>query len=214
MGLLVLLGIDQLPEGEDPRDVGTALLAMSVFFLPIVLSSVFQVFARQSPVLKIYREGIKIRLLWTPIRYGVLLGCLLALCSPLALLLLACVTLWRLFTLQLFRIQTFHLRWENIVEIPAGKNEFTIVSWKETDSNNIEPNFNDVDDCKQKTSLELWQFPFDANSFGTSIRSVIEAVQCFERDPDLREMLPSWQDTDILFGNDAFDFPDNRQEFS
>jgi len=56
--------------------------------------------------------------------------------------------------------------------------------------------------------LELWQFPFQQDSFGTSIRKVIDAVQFFESNPDLREMLPRWQPQDAMFG--TFDFPEEH----
>ena len=192
VGLLVLL---EPPDDVDAHKMGIFTFALSLFLVPMVLSSIFQVFVRQSPTLKMYREGIKIRHVWEPIQFHGCTTALLTLVYPIAMIIYGFFFLCRFLTLRLFKIQTFHLQWENITEIQMEKNKFTIFGWVETDSNDFE----------QDTPPDLWFFSYEENSFGTSIKKVIAAVQFFWDNPDARKKLPSW-DKENSFENEIFDF--------
>ena len=197
MGLSFLFGFDQPPDGADSREMGIVLIVASVLFMPMVFATIFQVYARQTPIFKMYREGIKVRLLWVPIQGSSRLALiLLSFVPPLLVLLFVLTLFWRFVTFRLFRVQTFLLQWEDIVEIQTGYNNLTIACWFK----------NDLDEFEQESTSEIWRFPYEADSFGTSIRKVNESVQFFWDHPDAREFLPSWQDEETLLGNDTFDF--------
>ncbi|MCL2743626.1 MAG: hypothetical protein FWE67_07230 [Planctomycetaceae bacterium] len=191
MGLLIVLGIDKPPPEQDGVP-DSALLIIGLLCTPMVFSLVFQVYARQTPILKMHREGIKIRVVWTPISSSGLVMYVLWLFPPLAFFIYALVMLWRLLSFQLFRIRTFYIPWDDTLEIAKEKNAFTITAW-----NYREENTSQV--------YEYMSFFYCADSFGTSIRKVSESIQFFLHNPDSREFLPNWRDEDTMFGNSTFD---------
>ena len=179
-------------------EMGLASMILGLILLLLVLASFFQVFARQTPILKIYREGMMIRIIGTPIPINHdNMYLQIVVHTGGILLLFPLVVLWQCITLQAFRIRTVHLRWEN-VEVAW---ETGILHVKGL----IDKNMNDVFDQKAASESD-YAVSYYTASFGTPIAAVNESVQFFLHNPDARESLPSWQDEETLFGNDTFDF--------
>ena len=206
--LLVSDMIEQV-DPDDPADLWFFILFVGLLSIPTLSVSIFQVYVRQSPILKIYREGIRIREVWTPIqetpflRVSAYTGGVF-----LALFFIAFVMLWRFLTLQMFQTRTFYLRWENITDMWAERNEryveaetlITIVGLIEQDHN----------DSEQDALVEHKSFSFPTGFFGRPLGIVFEAVDFFGYNPDARETLPSWQNKNILSGNETFDFDQHK----
>ena len=164
---------------EQPVDDG-AVFEMVLFglfgllFLIMTFISAFQVLARQTPILKIYKEGLWIRTIGTPIRTRMDF-------------LIALTLLWRLVTLQLFQIRTVRLQWENIEAIPAEKGTLTITGW-------LSKKHDDAFQRGSASELEPYTSPpYEPYSFGVSIDKVREVVLYFWYNPNSRETLSSWQ---------------------
>lgn len=200
MGSLLILGIEQKPDGCD----GFALMCMGLVFLLMVFFSIFQVFARQSPILKIYREGIMFRSIGTPFAsHNLILGIL----SSVGGILLAfpLIIFWQCITLQAFRIRTVRWRWENVyIEAEPGGYFWTKPSGGFSISGLIDKDADEY--LGQDAPLESFAVSYQGDSFGMSIKKVNEAIFFFLYNPDSRESLPSWQNEETVFGNDAFDF--------
>jgi hypothetical protein len=160
------------------------------------IACIFQVRVRQTPTLKMYREGIKIRLLAAPTRFEILLLNITAWIGPVRFCVIIFLVFWQFLTLRLFQVQTFRLRWENLLDMPMEKNSFTLSGWIERDRGDFE----------QDAPLEQWEFPYQADSFGTPIGKVFEAVQFYQFHYDAQETLPSWQNDDTLSSKEIFDF--------
>lgn len=197
IGLSVLFDFEFLDEPTNSEEA-IALLGVAALFAPMVIASLFQVFVRQSPTLKIHREGIMIREVWTPIRFASLLfiPILSSMLWPFAIFYAAFVVFFRLFTLQLFRVRIFHLQWEEIETIFPEKNGLTIVGWCDKGYNDFE----------QEIPKDFHSFSYDAGSFGMSINKVSESIQFFWYDSDAREILSSWHREEIPLGNETFGF--------
>ena len=199
MGPLFFLGIGIAPDEADSIGLGIGCTIAGLLSLPVVCDCCFQVFARQSPVLQMYLEGIKIRVLWFPIQSRSLLTNSLLLFPILPLLLYVFVTFVRFLTFRLFRTQTYHLQWGHIIEMPVVADTFAITGWKSKEHDD----FGQLDD---DTPIDTITFTYEADSFGQPNAKVIKAVRRFLFNPDVRKVLPSWQDEGTVFGNDTFDF--------
>ena len=195
VGALVLLDIE--PYNGMDKLVGIIPVSIGLLYAPMILVCCFQVFARQTPTLKIYQEGMIVRSFGISIRFDSnnLIGQYLW--HALGAIYLPLIVLWQCITSQAFRIRTVQLRWEN----------FDVIRWTETGSYAIS-GWSDKDrhDSAQDTPLEHIEISCTADSFGTPIAIVSESVQFFRHNPDARESLPSWQDEDTLLGNETFDF--------
>jgi len=183
-------------QGGDPK----GRIVLTIFCLTLisfVIVSIFQVFARQLPILKIYREGIMIRSIGTPLASnGPLMLRIVCVLGPLGILFaLPLVNLWRCITLQAFQIRTVYLRWESI-EVMSGSG-IRITGWIDKDADA---------DFGQDAPLEPYEVSYEADSFGISIDKVSETLLFFLSNPGARDALPSWHDEETVFGNDAFDF--------
>jgi len=197
--VMILLGLFGIIHGvKSPFDSDVIYgVIIFIFFILLAIAVTFQLCVRQRPILKIYREGLWIRTIWTSSRINPILGCLLGIAFGfiLTVLLKTFIMVWHVITLQAFRIQTVRLRWENIDILPKDS-AFTFTGWCEKE----------YDDFGQDIPLEYCTVDYQADSFGTSIDKVIEGVQFFLHNPDEREMLPSWQEEDSRFGNGTFEF--------
>jgi len=195
MSVLAILGMipmdaQPIPEDVPPEAVGVINIIISLFFmLPLVLASFFQVFARQTPVLKIYREGMIIRTIGVPIfldsdnpHLKVALG------TGGGIIIIPLIILWQCITFQAFQIRTIRLRWEN-VEVVSETRILRINGLTDVDMNN---------GFEQDTTPKYHTVSYETHSFGVAIDKVIESVESFLHNPDSREMLPSWQDDDIV----------------
>ena len=199
LSILVLLFLFRIMCGDAGLDMVLASLVLLPFLLVFVstaLACIFQVYARQMPILKIFRDGMVIRSIGVQLRYGSdnLIGQYFWYTT--GPIILPRIILWHCISLQAFRIRTFLFRWEDITDLLTNKNEFKIEGWCEQNRN----------DFKREVPLEFWFFLYESHDFGTSIRKVGESVQFFLHNPDARESLPSWQDEETLFGNETFDF--------
>jgi len=183
----VTLGLLRPPD----LDSGTPLAMFGLFWLFIFVVCAFQVFARQRPLLKIYQEGMEIRAIGAPIYISLFMN-VLGFGTLLFLLIVFC----QFITLQMFRIRTIRLRWDNVSVIPTP-GTLAIGGWFIKNVN---------DDFGQETSLEYYAVSYEVASFRVSIGKVSEALLFFLHNPDSRETLPSWQNEETVFGNDAFDF--------
>ena len=193
MGLLAILGNEQV---SDPEAWGGFIIA-GLFISLLACACCFQVFARQTPILGIYQEGIIIRTIGSPVLVNNLI--LRILCAfGLFIIILPLIGLWKCITLQAFRIRTVRLRWEKVVTILPDEKSLTIAGWFEKDHDG---------GFELDAAPEFYHaVSYDTDSFGISIGKVIEAVVFNAFNPDSREMLPSWHDTEAMLGNDTFDF--------
>jgi hypothetical protein len=95
------------------------------------------------------------------------------------------IMFWQMLTLQMFQIRTVRLRWENIVEaIPPDWATFAVAGYYDKDMNDV---------FEQENSQKYFAVNYRPDSFGTSLKKVIEAVQFYYHNPDARETLPSWE---------------------
>ena len=192
-GLQIVLGI----EPTDDPEMGFVLIILGLILAPAVFVCVFQVYARQMPILKIYREGMVIRTIGAPVQADNLVLIVLWVFG-LWIIILPLIALWQCITLQTFRIQTIRVRWEKIVTILPDKRSLTIAGWFEKIHSSV---------SERDTSAEFYHaVSYDTASFGTSIGNVIEAVVFNAFNPDSREVLPSWQGEESMFVNDTYDF--------
>jgi hypothetical protein len=165
------------------------IIAIIVFVLPAIACT-FQLYARQRPILKIYKEGLWIRSIGTSTQISQSIGCLL---GGYVVFFILFIMALQVITLQAFRIQIFRLRWEYITDMPAKKGtltqygELTVDGWYEKDNNEF----------NQDLTLKHYTTSYGVSSFGTSINKVIETVQFYHHNPDARETLPSWQDEEF-----------------
>ena len=193
IGMLFLTGIETAPNGEPDFETGTIFMIVGGLLTCLVVACIFQVYARQYPALNICREGIETRSIGVPMPSNLIMGCLFAL--GLWIFVLPFIALWQVVTLQAFRIRTFRWRWENIDAIPTAIGSFAIAGY-------LSKNHHDL----EQDSQEYCSIPYNTDSFGVSIDKVMGAVQFFLHHPDARTELPSWQDEDSLYRNEALDF--------
>jgi hypothetical protein len=173
------------------RDAGTSEIISGAALMILVVACAFQTLARLCPVIKIHKEGLRIRTLGTPPYFSVL-----SLISPVHLLLFIITTIFLFVTLQMFRIRKYHLRWEQIESTLLARGTFTIAGLC-----GIE---NDADDA-QETPPVFRSITYDEDAFGiTSVEELNEAIQFFLSNPDARETLPSWQDAGTMFEGETF----------
>jgi len=183
MGPLFWLDIIKPANGHPGYEAGIPLTITSLLLIPIAFASSFQVFARQWPILKIHKEGLWVRSIGTHYRIDPALHII----PGLALLLIILIMLWQLFTLQMFRTQVIHWRWEDLDIMLPGNGNFSIVGWI------------DGDDSAQ-IDLKPHTLSYGADAFEMSINIVRDAVQFFHDHPDLRETLPSWRNDENMIG--------------
>ena len=201
--LFCLLGLQEIARAHE---AGIPLLVIGGIFLFVSAACAFQVLARQFSLLRVYREGIEIRTIGTPIQVDPILHIL-----GFGSLVMLLIAFWHFVTLQMFRIRTVRLPWETVVVIPT-KRTLAIAGWfdKEND-NSFEDNpfrGNTLEDnsFEQETSSEYYAVSYDAHSFGTPIGKAIKTVQFFLFSADSRVVLPSWQSEETVLGNETFAF--------
>jgi len=184
-GLLSWLGIIEPLYGEPNPKAEIALMVGGLFCTLFSIACTFHVYALQTPNLTIYKEGLCILVIGTPIRFNPIRNILFGYLPALLAVLLQ------------FKTRLVRLRWENI-NIVANAGTLEIGGLIDKDEYNF----------GQDTSPESeWHTTFfGVDSFGTPIAKVSESVQFFLHNPDARETLPSWQDEETLLGNDTFDF--------
>ena len=169
----------------EPTIASIGYVAMIIFYLLFMLlfvACIFQVYVRQRPILKLCKEGLWIRSLGTPISINPFLNTLFGF-IPIII-----AVLWQVVTLRIFRIQMIRLQWEN-VDVMSGEDNLTITGWFDKDN---------LDDFGRNDLLENYSISYGVYSFREPFDKVIESVQFFLHNPDSREMLPSWQDDDIV----------------
>ena len=183
MGPLFWLDIIKPANGRPGYEAGIPVTIISSLLMPLAIASAFRVYALQWPILKIYKEGLWIRTIGTPVKVDPVLGALFG------ILLLIPIMLWQLVTVQMFQTRTVRLRWEDIDTKQTGNWNLVIAGrLNEANENSFDP--------------EDWYYiAYGADSFGMPVAQVREAVFYFQNNPDSRETLPSWQDNEILFGN-------------
>jgi hypothetical protein len=185
------------PIANDPGFiVGTSLIIVGLILMHIVIDWAFHVFAKQRPIIRICREGIVLRIIGTLFPSNLIVT--LSIILGYGIILIPLIVLWRYITLQSFRIRTFRWQWENI-GIDSTKAALVIIDWHEKKR---------YDNIGQEEYVDInWKkIIFESHAFKTPIGEVIEAIQFFLHNSDVRETLPSWQDEEALFGNDTFDF--------
>ena len=182
MGPLFWLGIIKPADGRPGYEAGIPLTIISVLLMPIAIAFAFQVYARQWPILKIYKEGLWIRSIGTPYQTDWALSA-----TGIDMILIVFVMLWQLVTLRMFRTQVIHWRWEDLDIVLPRNGNFSIVGWL------------DNDDFTQN-DMKPHTVSYGADSFEMSINKVRESVQFFHGNPDLRESLPSWQNDETEIG--------------
>jgi hypothetical protein len=171
--LVIPIGLLVAPSPDSIADVFFLTL-----FVLLFSACIFQVYARKRPIFKIYREGLWIRSLGTPISVNLFLN---TLCLFIPIIL---IVFWQLITLQVFRVRTVRLHWEN-VDVMSGEDSLTIIDWF---------NKENLEDFGKHMSMEHYTVSYGAYSFRIPIDKVNEAVQFFLHNPDSRKMLPSWHD--------------------
>jgi len=181
MGPLFWLDIIKPANGRPGYEAGIPLTIISSLLMPFAINFAFQVYALQWPILKIYKEGLWIRTIGTPIKIDPVLIALFG------LLLHILITLWQFITLQMFQTRTVRLRWEDIDTKQAGNWDLVIAGrLNEANKDSFDP--------------EDWYYiAYGADSFGMSVAKVKGVVFYFQNNPDSRETLPSWQDTESPF---------------
>jgi len=184
MMLLGAIGIVRDVKSFGDNDVIYGVIIFA-FFILLAIALTFRLCALQRPILKIHKEGLWIRTIMTSDQINPYLGCLLG--FFLTSLLRAFTMVLQVITLQLFRIRLVRLRWENI-DVVVNMRTLEIKGMIDKDE----------DDFGQETTREHHASIFGTDSFGTSFAAVTESVQFYLHNPDSREMLPSWQEEDIV----------------
>ena len=167
VGLLLCGEVMKDSDTRDRRDLGIVLLVIGMVVAPIPLVFTYRLYALQWPILKIYREGLEIRIIGTTLPETPAWD-VIGITQFSTMLIL----IWQFITLQMFRTRTVRLRWENITEMLVGKDFFSIAGRAD------------------KPVLVSYK----KYSFGIPTDAVNEAVQFFLWNADSRETLPSWHD--------------------
>lgn len=173
-------------------------------------ASVFQVVARQRPVLKFYQEGIQIRSIGIPSRFSLLetlpiWGCLMALAGPIVLFIwflqlfaYLLVLFFRCITLQTFRIRLVWLRWENLEMEYETEKTFTLFGWYEKHRKDYF--WWMQKDMTQEADMRFYSVSYQTDSFGKSINEVRTTIEWYINHPESCKTLPSWEDEERVNG--------------
>ena len=138
-GLLFCFDIMNLgPRALPGWMIGSVMIPIGLTLTPFAIAFVVQVITRQSPTLKICREGIWIRFIETPIKDEPILQAL-----QLDMVRIIFVMFWRLVMLQMFQTPIYRLRWENIETIRTDKGVFTL-GWRDTEYNDFDNGYSIV----------------------------------------------------------------------
>ena len=179
MGPLFLCDAIHTADGRPGHEAGIPLTITGLILVPITVILVFHLFARQWPIIRIFREGLEIREIGTRVQIDPILNIF-----GLRLFLFTFVILWQLGTLRLLRVRTTRLRWEEIMSIASDRVILEIIGIpiRETSF----PNSATMD---SPTCI----FAYDGNSLGVPPDYAGAILYDLFHHPEKRHLLQSWE---------------------
>ena len=179
MGPLFLCDAIHTADGRPGHEAGIPLTITGLIFVPIAILLVFHLFARQWPIIRIFREGLEIREIGTRVQFDPSLNIL-----GIGFILCAFIALWQLLTLRMFRVRTTRLRWEEIMSIASNRVILEIIGIpiRETSF----PNSATMD---SPTCI----FAYDGNSLGVPPDYAGAILYDLFHHPEKRNSLQSWE---------------------
>lgn len=171
-GPLFWTGVFVAADRRPRHEAGIPLTVAGLVLIPLFMNSLFQLYARYWPLICIYKEGLQIRTIATPLRSDLISDIL-----GITLILIVFVAAWQLITLQMFRTQTFYLPWENLmIRSQSGTLDL------------IFPLHQNLSDYEEEQLF----FSYNQNSFNISVEKAKKAI-LYYKNPASRESLQSWE---------------------
>lgn len=180
LGPLFWLDILKRADGQPGSFGGIHMTVIGLLLMPVAILFAFQLLARQWPIIKIYKEGLEIREIGTPIQIDPILSII-----GIGFIIIILVAIWQLITLQIFRTKTSRLRWDEIPYIMKDTGSFTIAVSSSSETKET------FDESGHSPTVH---YSYGPDSFSLPTEKVDEIVRHYRYTPGARESLPGWDD--------------------